>query len=290
MHHLERIPIVLLMGAWASRADDNADTMCAALTGGGYVYGDCCFATTGWLNSLWTMKPYSSAEGADAFFSDNHIGPEALYADVSGGALYVSYSTCDDVATPWMLNNGYTCASARASAATSDLFSDSASGKCSLDSSWTARLNCRQSCYDAGLGYDGDVCSAGSGTPPGWRMATCTSEDWDSIQACNIGSGWEASAYGDGSDVAGTLCCIGQDCCDPGTDTRLCRDGAATVGCVLAEEQGGVCIPAASASNSYFLGYKVAEGEEQPSQTVADTQGSPALRPSFATFDQGVPE
>jgi len=54
---------------------------------------------------------------------------------------------CDDVETSWMSNNGKDCA-------TSSLIDT----KCNKNSNWISNKFCQLSCYNAGNGYDGDVC------------------------------------------------------------------------------------------------------------------------------------
>ena len=133
--------------------------------------------------------------------------------------------------------------------------------------------------------------------PAGWRRATCSSDDWAIIQACDIGSNpgsnaWETSAYDDADNsVLGTICCNGGDCCEQATTTRTCRDDDATVGCIEAEEEGGACVTGvagdnAAASRSFFIGYKVGAGTAQPAQEAANYQDF--VCHSMTTFDQGV--
>mmetsp|Transcript_4017 Transcript_4017/g.4453 ORF Transcript_4017/g.4453 Transcript_4017/m.4453 type:complete len:245 (+) Transcript_4017:158-892(+) len=54
---------------------------------------------------------------------------------------------CDDVETPWMASNGKDCT-------TSSLINT----KCNKNDNWTAKKFCRLSCFNAGNGYEGDVC------------------------------------------------------------------------------------------------------------------------------------
>ena len=60
-------------------------------------------------------------------------------------------SACDDVPTDWQADNGYTC----------ETFAEDKglTNKCRYHADWTSNGNCRQTCYDHGSGYDGDVCS-----------------------------------------------------------------------------------------------------------------------------------
>jgi len=57
-----------------------------------------------------------------------------------------SCSICDDRETPYMINNGKDCT-------TTDL-----AKKCTNKSAWVSQKFCQLSCYNAGLGYDGDIC------------------------------------------------------------------------------------------------------------------------------------
>jgi len=56
---------------------------------------------------------------------------------------------CTDKPTPWMTNHGESCATSKR-----------LKKKCNKKRSWRKRQICRQSCFDAGFGYDGDDCSA----------------------------------------------------------------------------------------------------------------------------------
>ena len=59
---------------------------------------------------------------------------------------------CDDVMTQWMADNGYT------SCAEFALRPKGLDNSCVNNANWVADGSCRQTCYDNGLGYDGDVC------------------------------------------------------------------------------------------------------------------------------------
>jgi len=56
--------------------------------------------------------------------------------------------SCDDKEAPWMIRNGFDCATDTARMDT----------KCNKDDKWAKKKFCRLSCYKAGNGYPGDVC------------------------------------------------------------------------------------------------------------------------------------
>ena len=131
--------------------------------------------------------------------------------------------------------------------------------------------------------------------PDGWRLPSCTSEDWEIIQGCgleDLAYPWTTSEYSEDSSVVGTICCIGNDCCqqpwedDYEVGTRACSDSdaASTVGCVEPVSEGGACV--GDASRVYFIGYKVPEGTAQPAQELSNVDDY--VQHSFTTFDQGV--
>merc|ERR1712152_127873 len=62
----------------------------------------------------------------------------------------VSCTTCDDVATPKMIKKGKNCAT-----------STNLQQKCTKPK-WMKKKYCQLSCYNAGVGYDGDVCCNGA--------------------------------------------------------------------------------------------------------------------------------
>jgi hypothetical protein len=55
---------------------------------------------------------------------------------------------CSNEATPWMISNELKCASR----------SPAQLEKLCQKSSWMASKYCQQSCYEAGFGYEGDLC------------------------------------------------------------------------------------------------------------------------------------
>jgi len=83
-------------------------------------------------------------------------GPATCFGDSTYGTCVPSAPTpepttsctvCTDIETTWMANNGKDCT-------TSDLIDT----KCNKSSAWIESKFCQQSCYEAGNGYDGDVC------------------------------------------------------------------------------------------------------------------------------------
>jgi len=59
---------------------------------------------------------------------------------------------CDERATPWMIKKGRTCGSKDKPIKT----------KCNKSANWSKSKFCQLSCYNAGNGYDGDVCCNGN--------------------------------------------------------------------------------------------------------------------------------
>jgi len=60
-----------------------------------------------------------------------------------------SCTICDDIETPWMIDNGFDCAVNN---------ENRMNKKCKNDAKWTEKGWCRLSCYKSGNGYPGDVC------------------------------------------------------------------------------------------------------------------------------------
>lgn len=76
---------------------------------------------------------------------------------------------CNNKETKWMADNGKTCEVG------SDWFIQN---RCASDSFWVREQYCRKSCYDAGRGYEGDVCCTNEcnpcdDKPPSWT-ADCS--------------------------------------------------------------------------------------------------------------------
>jgi len=56
--------------------------------------------------------------------------------------------SCSDVPSPWMEGKDHTCEEGRWYIR----------NNCNTNASWEENVYCRQSCFSAGLGYDGDIC------------------------------------------------------------------------------------------------------------------------------------
>lgn len=117
---------------------EGARTNCGALWGECNNSGDCCGeAVCFGDNEYATCVPPS----------DDPDTPSPSPAPVAQCIV------CDDVETPFMVKNGKDCTSS----------SSLLDKKCNKNDNWTTKKFCRQSCYDAGYGYPGDIC-CGSGS------------------------------------------------------------------------------------------------------------------------------
>ena len=144
------------------------------------------------------------ASGSYASFVDR-----ALQLDTPGCVR------CDDEPTQWMINNDKDCS-------TSNWLINN---KCSSNSHWTSQAYCRLSCFQAGRGYDGELCCAVkepvevcnecTDIPTPWMVAnakTCANSG-SIVTKCSQDSWWvtnkycEQSCFELGNGYAGSRCC-----------------------------------------------------------------------------------
>jgi len=160
------------------------------------------------------LVPFSQV----AAVSNGVLDPSGDYASLIERALMLpnpSCVRCDDIATPWMEDNGKSC----------DVTTWLITNKCVEDDQWVTNGYCRSSCYDAGRGYANEVCC-----PPPTPPSSCTecSDDatpWMENNAktcatsaletnCNENGWWVSNAYCQLSCFAAGRGYEGIDCCD----------------------------------------------------------------------------
>jgi len=105
---------------------------------------------------------------------------------------------CTDVGTGWMVNHGEDCPS-----------SELIASKCNQNANWVQNKYCRQSCFNAGFGYPGDMCcqtaspsvvpsaspsATPSLTPSSLPSASPSTEPSQTPEGCvicdDVGTGW----------------------------------------------------------------------------------------------------
>jgi len=96
---------------------------------------------------------------------------------------------CDDVMTQWMADNGYT------SCAEFALRPKGLDNSCVNNANWVADGSCRQTCYDNGLGYDGDVCGGVA-----FRIESATDSQFVAVEDASLGATTYLKFCADGSD------------------------------------------------------------------------------------------
>jgi len=97
----------------------------------------------------WTSKKYCQHSCYAA--GNGYPGDNCCIQPTPAPTIADGCTDCDNTATPWMTRNGQECT-------TTDLISS----KCMDNNNWVRNKYCQQSCYDAGRGYNGDVCCAAS--------------------------------------------------------------------------------------------------------------------------------
>ena len=63
---------------------------------------------------------------------------------------------CTNVRTPWMKKNDKTC----------ETWEYMIDARCNKKSRWRNNKYCQQTCFDGGVGYDGDICCVDAASPP----------------------------------------------------------------------------------------------------------------------------
>jgi len=161
----------------------------------------------------------------------HYLVPFDQVADASGGVFADGddYSTlvaraldlpapscvrCDNMASDWMIDNEQTCENGMWSI----------QNKCSSDEFWTRKGFCRQSCFEAGRGYEGynccarpDNCISCNNIPSPWMESngrTCEDGIWFINNNCNTDVLWEENVYCRRSCFSAGMGYDGDNCCD----------------------------------------------------------------------------